>query len=316
MKRESINYFAVGLFVLAALAVLLFVLFHLVSGTGERDSYYTYYRNVSGLTRGTPVTYEGYAFGHVSAIRPERGAQGIRYRVELKVSKGWQIPSDSIARIYSEGLLADTVVNIDEGTSTQYLSPGDALEGEQGVDLFAAIGEAAGDFSDLSEHAIRPMLETLNRTVQQVGGDLESRLPPIMDGMQNLITKLDKSATHLSGMLNEETEMQARRILNNADMVAADFRTLSQGLVDVKKDTQRLIRKLDGLVTHSQPDIENAVADLRHVLEQVSRYSQTILHNLDSSSRNLSEFSRQIRENPGRLLGGGAPPSDEGVRRD
>lgn len=315
MKRETVNYFAVGLFVLAGLAMLLFVLFRLISGAGDRDSYYTYYRNVAGLTRGTMVTYEGYVFGHVAGIKPERGPQGIRYQVELKVSKNWQIPSDSIARIYSDGLLADTVVNIDEGVSGQYLSPGGELAGEQGVDLFAAIGQAAGDFSNLSENAIQPMMETLNRTVQKVGGDIESRLPPILDGMQKLVSKLDKSATHLSGMLNAETEIQARRVLDNVDAAAADFRALSQGLVDVKQDAQTLILRLDSLVTRSEPDLQQAVSDLRHILEQVSRYSDTILHNIDNTSRNMSEFSRQIRENPGRLLGGSAP-SDRGVRRE
>jgi hypothetical protein len=47
---------------------------------------------------------------------------------------------------------------------------------------------------------------------------------------------------------------------------------------------------------------------------QVSRYSDSILQNLDSGSRNMSEFSRQIRENPARLIGGAAP-SDEEARR-
>ena len=133
--------------------------------------------------------------------------------------------------------------------------------------------------------------------------------------MQNLVTKLDKSATHLSGMLNEETEQQARRVLNNVDAAAADFRDLSQGLVEVKRDSHALIRKLDGLVDRSEPDLQQAVRELRHILEQVSRYSDAILHNLDSTSRNMSEFSRQIRENPGRLLGGSAP-AGKGGRRD
>ena len=65
----------------------------------------------------------------------------------------------------------------------------------------------------------------------------------------------------------------------------------------------------------SRPDLQQAVVDLRNVLEQVSRYSDDILQNLDSTSRNMSEFSRQIRENPGRLIGGSAP-RDTGVRRD
>lgn len=315
MKRDTINYFSVGLFVLAGLAALLYVLFRLLNGVGERDLYYTWYSNVTGLTSGTPVTYEGYGVGHVTAIEPQRNEQGMRYRVALQVSKGWEIPVDSVARIYSEGLLADTVVNIEEGRATEFLAPGSELKGEQGVDLFATLGAVAGDFGDLSEHAIRPLLETLNHTVQQVGGELNTGLPVIMEGMQSLIVKLDKSAAHLSGILNAQTEAQVHRTLDNVEETARDVRTLSAGLVEVKQETQALIRKLDSLVTRTRPDLQQATADLRKVLEQVSRYTGDILQNLDSTSRNMSEFSRQIRENPGRLIGGSAP-RDTGVSRD
>ncbi len=315
MRRETINYFAVGLFVLAGLAVLLFALYHLVSGVGDREVYYTRYHNVAGVSPGTLVTYEGYTLGHVSAIEPQRTTEGMRYRVELQLQPGWQIPDDSIARIYSEGLLADTVVNISEGQSATFVEPGGLLKGEQGVDLFATVGELAGDIGDLSEHAIRPLLESLNRSVQQVGGELENRLPVILDGVEKLVAKLDSSATHLSGVLNAETETQARRILNNIDQTATDFQALSQGLLEVKRDALHLIGNLDGLVTQSQPELQQAVTDLRRVLQQVARYSDGILQNLDSTSRNMSEFSRQIRENPGRLLGTSAP-RDKGVRRE
>ncbi|HHJ15257.1 MAG TPA: MCE family protein [Gammaproteobacteria bacterium] len=314
MKRETINYFAVGMFVLLALAVLFFVMFRLLSGMGERDVYYTYYSNVAGLGKGTLVTYEGYAFGQVAGIEPQRNADGLRYKVELRVSKDWQIPVDSVARIYSEGLLADTVVNIDEGRAGTFLSPGDALKSEQGIDLFATLGAVAGDFGDLSENALRPLLETLNRTVQQLGDELGSGLPAIMQGMQRLVDKLDRSADHLSGILNAETELQIRRTLDNMDGASGDVRRLSAGLVEVKDEAQGLIRKLDSLVSTSQPDLQQSVIELRHILEQVSRYSDGILQNLDSTSRNMSEFSRQIREHPGRLIGGSAP-SDTGLKQ-
>ena len=314
MKRETVNYFAVGLFVLAGLGVLLFVLFKIVSGTGDRDTYYTQYRNVAGVSPGTLVTYEGYAFGHVAAIKPQRTAAGMAYELELKVQRGWQIPMDSIARIRSEGLLADTVIDVSEGKSQSLLEPGGALKGEQGIDLFATMGELASDIGNLSQHA-RPLLENLNRSAQQVGNELERRLPEMFDAIQTLVTKLDTSATHLSGMLNADTETQARRMLNNFDAAAADFRALAGGLVEVKQEAQQLMNRLDGLVAQSQPELQQALFELRRVLQQVTRYSDGILQNLDSTSRNMNEFSRQIRENPGRLLGG-ATPQDRGVRRE
>jgi phospholipid/cholesterol/gamma-HCH transport system substrate-binding protein len=314
MKRETVNYFAVGLFVLAGLGVLLFALFHMISGAGERDTYYTQYRNVAGVSTGTLVTYEGYALGQVSGIKPQRTAAGIAYQVELKVQRGWRIPADSVAHIQSEGLLADTVINISEGSAPQFLEPGGTLDGAPGVDLFAVLGEVAGDLSELSGHA-QPLLDTMNRSVQQVGGELQQRLPETFDAIQALLAKLDASATHLAGILNADTAAQTRRVLNNVDGAAADFRALAGGLVEVKQDAQQLLGRLDNLVAQSQPELQQTLSDLRRILQQVARYSDGILQNLDSTSRNMSEFSRQIRENPGRLLGG-AVPQDVGARRE
>ncbi len=315
MKRDTINYFSVGLFVLAGLGVLFWALLRISNGAGERDVYYTQYHNVAGVSDGTLVTYEGYVLGQVESIEPVRTEQGISYRVAMLVSKGWKIPTDSIARVYSEGLLADTVVNISEGDSGEFLKPGDLIAGEQGIDLFAIIGDVAGDFGDLSEHSIRPLIESLNKTVQRVGGALENRIPMILSDVEHLVGRLDESATHFASIMDDDGAHKAKRILDNIDKASGDLSELTAGLAEVKRDAQALMVKLDGLLSESGPDVRQSVAELRHILDQVSRYSDGILQNMDDTSRNMSEFSRKIRENPGSLLGGSAP-QDKGVQRD
>ena len=315
MKKESINYFAVGLFVLAGLAASMLLLYRLTVADGGQDSYYCYYRNVSGLGRGTLVSYEGFVFGRVAGISPQRDEQGIVYEVELAVRKGWKIPDDSVARVHSEGLLADTVIDIAEGDSNQFLQTGATLRSAPGIDLFSAMSELAADFGDLSDNSIRPLLAVLSEVVQQVGGEIGSRVPIILEATHNLVSKLDQSATHLSEIMNAETVHQTHRILNNADLAVSDLRSLAEGLTQVKHESLELMQKLDQLVTGTRPDLQQAVAALRDILQQVSDYSGDILLNLDNSSRNMSEFSRQIRDNPARLLGGPIP-TDAGVRRD
>ena len=51
-------------------------------------------------------------------------------------------------------------------------------------------------------------------------------------------------------------------------------------------------------------------ADLRYLTDSVSRHIDAINRNLEGAARNLYEFSRQIRQNPGLLLGG-TPPRDQ-----
>lgn len=315
MKKDTINYFAVGLVVLAGLAALMLAFYRLTAGVGDQDTYYTHFRNVSGVDRGTLVTYEGFVFGQVTGIRPERDAQGTVYQVEFRVRKGWKIPVDSVARVYSEGLLADTVIDIAEGRSSQFLAPGATLSSARGMDLFAAMTELAAGFGDLSERSLQPLLAALTQMVEQIGGEIRAKVPRILDDTHDLVKKLDQSATHLSEVMNAETTIKAQRILNNVDLAAGDLRSLSEDLGEVRQHSLLLVRKLDQLVTDTQPGLRDAVGALREVLQQLSAYSENILLNLDNTSRNMSEFSRQVPNNPARLLGGPVP-TDAGVWRD
>jgi len=52
----------------------------------------------------------------------------------------------------------------------------------------------------------------------------------------------------------------------------------------------------------------------RKSLETVSNRINTIVYNIEQTSRNFSEFSRKIRQNPGSLIGGKSP-KEQGVFR-
>ena len=72
---------------------------------------------------------------------------------------------------------------------------------------------------------------------------------------------------------------------------------------------------MDKLFDRNQGEIGHAITDLHDSLEAVARHIDAITHNLELSTRNLSEFSRQIRENPGVLVRGReAAPEAAGAR--
>ena len=62
----------------------------------------------------------------------------------------------------------------------------------------------------------------------------------------------------------------------------------------------------------NREQINAAVTDLRYLTDSVSRHIDAINRNLEGAARNLYEFSRQIRQNPGLLLGG-TPPRDQAL---
>lgn len=315
MKRDNVNYLTVGALVLLALGILLYTLYRLTGGVGENDPYFVFYSNVGGLDAGTPVTYEGFKLGSVTGIEPIRSKGRTRYKVSLQVRDGWKIPDDSIARIYSEGLLAETVINIEEGSSNRYLKVGLELQGSQGVDVFAAVNSVASDVSWLLNETVRPLLDNLNGRISTLGSQVDSRLPVILDGLQKLVETLQISADRLPKMLSGENEEQINRVVENTQQVSVNLLQLSKGLLQTQAKADRLLSESQSTVTDNREDMRKAVLALRHSLEDVAIHTDGILQNLQGTSRNLNEFSRQIRQNPGLLISG-KPPRDEGAASD
>jgi len=315
MKRDNINYLVVGSLVLAAFLLLLYMLYRLTGGVDENDSYTVYYPNVGGLGEGTPVTYEGYKIGSVGGIWPERQAHGTRYRVVLNIRDGWRIPRDSVARIYSEGLLAQTVINIDEGDSSEFLTPGAELKGVLGSDLFAAVNDVASSVNQMLQRDVRPLIDNLNGRISHLGAQVDERLPQILDGLQGLVDTLQRAAGSLPRILNDSTEEKLTHIVANSEEISDNLLSLSQGLLETRQATDALINQSRGTLTENREDVRRAVSALRQSLEELSANTETILRNLEGTSQNMNEFSRQIRQNPALLLNG-KPPREEGFNHD
>ena len=120
------------------------------------------------------------------------------------------------------------------------------------------------------------------RTGQDAGGRLE-------DGTQ--------------AALQRATQQQALRAIDCA--ATQKFDTVLITMNSILKD-------IDDLVLDSEGDLAITMKESRYVVESISRNIDAMTQNMDGAARNLYEFSRQIRQNPGLLLGG-TSPEDKGA---
>jgi phospholipid/cholesterol/gamma-HCH transport system substrate-binding protein len=315
MKRDNINYLAVGVFVLLAMGVLLIVLYRLTGRVGGSDPYHVYYSNISGLIHGARVTYQGYQVGVVADVEPEQSEKGTRYRVNLQVKQDWKIPSDSVARIYSSGLLAETVIDIEEGKSRVYLSEGGEISGQPGTDMFATLSDVAGDIGGLTRDSVRPLLDNLNAHVSGLGNELAVRIPNILDGLESMVEQLDQGAERLAGLLDERAANSMRAIIDDVAATAKNFHRFSSGLQSTQSELDGLLQDAHRVIEANDGDIRATALALRKSLDSISGEVDGILFELESASRNINEFSRELRSNPG-LLFNGRPAEQPRVSRD
>lgn len=289
MRDARRNYLVTGAFVIAMIVALVLWLALLTGRTGATDFYHLYFRSVMGLAQGTPVHFQGFPIGQVADIRP---ADVDGFRVDVAVRRGWRIPEGSIAHITSSGLLATQILNIEAGKSERFLEPGGRIGSREGGDLLAQVGTLAEELGDLSRQ-IGPMLD-----------ELSEELPALVQSARGLIGRLDATLARIQRVVGESDDEGVGAIVTDFGAVAENLAVISRDLSGTQQQLDLLLERANGIVARSGPRIEGSLADLNHALAAIARHAESIALNLEITSRNLNEFSGQVRRNPGVLLRG------------
>lgn len=311
MKDVRANYVLVGAFVLAMLAALLGVIALLTGRTGATDTYITTLGNVNGVKYGTKVTYEGFVIGQVEDIVPLRAEGRTSFRVVLAVRENWPIPEGSVARVAASGILAAVTVDIKGGNSEQMLAPGSQITGGSAANIFAVMNDMAGQVTELNQQGLLPLLANINQQVATLGSILEKQAPELLANLTVISGDLAEKSPRITADMQKITGTLSGQVVTdqNAQRIGQtleNMQQLSAGLQDSRKKVDAVL----GAMEKSAPNVEASLKDLRYTLQSVSRNIDSVTYNLESTSRNFNEFSRQLRENPGVLIGG-TKPRDE-----
>lgn len=327
MKRENINYLVVGAFVLIMFVTFMVVLYQITGRAGPTDTYYVNYSNVAGVKYGTPVLYEGYQVGQVVNIKPVREGGSTRYDLTLNISKGWTIPSDSIASLIASGLLSAITVEIKEGKSSTILNPGEYLEGREAVGIFEAVNEVAGELQTLSRESIKPLINNLNIQIDSLASELKdlttNSIRPLINNInqqldQQLFTDVHKLLDNLNDgsdrmlqLLNDTNLNNMNQFLGNMETASSTLNELLDRIEETRAAMNGVLIDINGLVIDNQENIKGSVDDLRSSLDVVSQNINAIVYHMEGSARNMHELSRQLRQNPGLILKSTPQTDDE-----
>ena len=100
-------------------------------------------------------------------------------------------------------------------------------------------------------------------------------------------------------------------ILANLDTSSGELTTLIQNVEQSRTTLDNILANLDRLVEENDDELERTIKDLKKSMYTVSQHIDAVVSDLEGSSRNMYEFTRQIRDNPGILIRGTSPPDEE-----
>lgn len=131
MQSARILYAAVGAFVLAAFAALVWLGLRAsdLGGFKARNSYEVsaMFNDVSGLSNNAKVTMSGVQVGRVTAISYDPAFYQARVRLQISGEYN-QLPLDTSAEILTAGLLGEKYVGLTPGGDTEILKNGDQIQ--------------------------------------------------------------------------------------------------------------------------------------------------------------------------------------------
>jgi phospholipid/cholesterol/gamma-HCH transport system substrate-binding protein len=170
-RQERHQKLRVGVFVLVGLAAFLGMIYALGARARLFEPRYTIhaeFNEVGGLVEGATVRLAGVQIGRVTGVRlpPEPGG---RVRVDLTIGRQFanRVRKDSVARLETQGLLGDKIVELSVGTtSAAGVTSGDTIQSQESQDIgrvMAQSGQVIKSVSALAE-SLRETAEKLNKS--------------------------------------------------------------------------------------------------------------------------------------------------------
>ncbi|MEG1700523.1 MAG: MlaD family protein [Alistipes sp.] len=297
MKREiKIGIFAV-LMIGAAWAGIRFLKgFDIFSRNTE---YYAAYDQINGVQAASPIMMRGVKIGTVTGISfdPTRSEKVV---LRFTIKRQYHIPTDSEAKIFSNGFMGAKAIEITYGTASTCLSEGDTLRSSRDRDLMDMAGSE---------------LDFFKQKFSQVTTDLSR----VMDNMNRL---MEANAQNISGTIGNLNALTG----DMAGIVGAEKQNLKAAVENLTKFSTMLgsnagrvdsiLMGLNGITTQlSEQDVVRKIATtvdgLNALIVKIDQGDGTVgklmndpeLYNtLDEASRNLSSLLANLQQYPGRYV--------------
>ena len=309
MRWKQADFIA-GTFVIAGAALIIAIIVIVRGQVGVPDSYHTYFKNVAGLRAGAAVVYEGYIVGEVEDIEPVPDANGMRFRVDLGVEKGWLIPSDSLAEISAVSLLSANAIQISAGMSDP-LRPGDEIRSAKAVNVMAEISRTADELTEIAQTNLAPLLETIRdvleiegrgalASVSVLGGALADNTPKIMSNLEN-------ATANMATLTGGDNEAAISRTISNIERASESAIEVTEEVVDLAGNVGAVASEANlARVGSILQRLDGAAVELESLLQAATRATNRMEQAVSDDNLNLVntilEDMRQLQNGVGEII--------------
>lgn len=228
--------FKVGVFVLAGLSVMAFVVFMIGEerrAFGSKDTYYSVFNDVAGLRRGSPVRMGGVDIGSVSDVAYGADAKDARIFVRMSIVSGEarRIRTDSVATIEGKGLLGDKMIVLSVGAVNQpQLPPGSEVRSKSADDIASMLAKLGA----VSAQAERVMGNLERTTASLADAKLHDDLKASASSISHILGSIDRREGYIGKLFSDPAESErVSRMLAHFERVGSELETTTRNVNQV-----------------------------------------------------------------------------------
>ena len=290
-NNSNPNYFRLGVFVLAAIGVLLAVILIFGSGQIFKKSFMveTYIKqSVTGLDAGASVRFRGVKIGQVTLI----GLSGDMYEEKLPFHDRRQYVVVRM-QIFGEKVNEDQIAEfVKNNLRARVKSMG--ITGVNYVE-FDFVNNAADSqqlpYSWKPEYPVIP--------------SLPNQADEIISGIQKLIGALNE-------MNIDGTQKKLDALLGNLNVLMAGDGKSNEGVIESVKQLNVIMARIAKVTDKDElsilmRELVGTMVALRQTVTSIQGDTSATIENLKQTSENLNEFSRIASQSPSSLIWGEPP---------
>ena len=312
-SRKEIQWsqLKVGALVLAAVALLIVLIFLMTGSTGglfvRKIVLRSYFPNAAGLKEGAVVSLEGVTIGNVTLMRvvPERNPNPVEVTMQVGKKNLYDLHTDSVTSIQAAGVLGDSYVDIDSTHATGP-QPADNAElkasGAPTIQSVISSSQVSIDKINQLMGKVEILIDTLNTkrgTVGELINDpvLAKKFVSIATDLETITAAISQGKGTLGKLINDDT------LYSKLNSITDRLNTITSDL-DAGKGTAGKLLKDESLYNN----LNSAIANTNQLVAQINAGNGALgklakdpafAQRLDDAVTNLDNILKSINAGQG-----------------
>lgn len=302
----------VGILFLVSLALLIWG-YNFLKGKNifkKERVFYAVYNDIDGLTKSNIISIQGLKVGQVNDVYFDQSNIG-KIIVELAISSDFPIPKNSIARIFSSGLMGSKEVTIVIGNQKELALNGDTL-----------LSEIEGSLKDEVNRQVQPLKKKAEELMSSIdsmvtifqtifNSNARNDLANSFDNISKTLHNLQHSSSKMDTLITDEAD-RLSSIIGHIESISKNLDENEGNITNILANFSNMsdsLAKADVAGTFSS--VRQSMNDLQQIMQRISNGEGTVgkllkndslYFHLEKSASDLNRLLEDIKLNPKRYV--------------